>query len=337
MERSAPALRAVLLAAALSAAAPAAGGDAATPPAAPAPAGACPHCAKDAEPLAIVDGAPITRGEYKEYLLAQFGDRLLETLVNERLVRAHAERLGIRLTPEEERQWLEGLLDEMQAIPEYRALDRDEVRRQYASQLSIGALLDRLIKARRTSEEGLRREYEIRFGERRRARHILFQVRRLPDGRRDPASLEAARKRAEDTLAQISNGGDFGEFARRLSEDPGTRERGGELPEFGRNDVVPEFAAAAFSLREGEIGGPVLSPFGWHIIQVTKVVPAARSFDEVKEQLRAEAARRPVDREEHAAFLRELREKAHVEIRFGDAALAPRENNQKKQEETEED
>jgi parvulin-like peptidyl-prolyl isomerase len=291
------------------------------PPATSGAAPACPECAKDREPVATIDGAPVTRGEFKEFLLGTYGTQgALETYVNQRLIRIYAEKQGVKITKEDEERWIDQQMADISGMPELQNVDKEEVRRQYRPHAQMFALIDRLVKARRSSEEGLRREYELRYGERRRARHILFQVARGPGGKPDLLAAEAAKKRAEDTVAQIRKGGDFGEFARRLSEDPGSRNTGGELPEFGRSDMVPEFADAAFKLKEGEVSDPVLSQFGWHIIQVTKIVPAAKPFDEaVKAELAREATKRPVDREEYGRFLQDIRSRADVKILLGNA------------------
>ena len=320
MKRAAPLLAAIVLLAAPALAGetkPAAPG--ATPaPASPAP--DCPACAKDKEPMAVVDGVPITRGEYKEYLLKQAGDSMLDTLVNERILRSLAAKQGMSVTPQDEKDWIDQRIKDMIAsgMPEYRNLDEAEVRRQYQPHAALGVLLERLVKARRTSEDGVRREYELRYGEKRHARHILFQVKQGKDGKPDAASLAAAKKRADETYEELKKGADFGEVAKKVSEDPGSRGEGGELPEFGRSDMVPEFADVAFKLKEGETSEPVLSKFGWHIIQVTKVIPPAKPFDDaVKAELRQEAAARPLDQDEVRRFLGDVRNEVKVEMKAG--------------------
>lgn len=298
--------------------APAAAGDVPAPP--PAAAAACPECARDRAPVAMIDGTPITRAEFKEYLLAQFGEARIETFVNEKLLEREAARLGIKVTPDEVKDWVEERIREITATPEYRMARPEDIRAGLGPQAAMGLLVERLVKARRTSEEGIRHEYELRYGERRRGRHILFQVtQRGKDGKLDPAAVLAAKKRAEETLAQIRNGADFGELAKKISEDRGSAPHGGELPEFGKGDMVPEFAEVAFALKEGEISEPVLSPFGWHLIQITKVVPPAKPFDEaLAAELRKESAMRPIDRNEMQRLLDELRAKAKIEVLHGE-------------------
>jgi peptidyl-prolyl cis-trans isomerase D len=83
------------------------------------------------------------------------------------------------------------------------------------------------------------------------------------------ADSAAALERAREARAEIVGGASFGEVAARVSDDPGTRERGGELGSFERGQMVPEFEEAAFSAPVGSVTEPVLSPFGYHLIEVT--------------------------------------------------------------------
>lgn len=78
----------------------------------------------------------------------------------------------------------------------------------------------------------------------------------------------ASLQRAERVRAELAGGADFAEVAKRESSDPGSKENGGDLGTFGRGQMVPSFEAAAFALPVGEVSQPVLSPFGYHLIQV---------------------------------------------------------------------
>jgi len=95
-----------------------------------------------------------------------------------------------------------------------------------------------------------------------RARHILVS----PTGP-GPEADEKARARAADLLRRIRGGEDFAALARQYSDDPPTRENGGELGNFARGAMLEEFERAAFSLREGEVSDLVRTSEGYHIIQ----------------------------------------------------------------------
>ncbi|TKJ41683.1 hypothetical protein CEE37_03705 [candidate division LCP-89 bacterium B3_LCP] len=78
----------------------------------------------------------------------------------------------------------------------------------------------------------------------------------------------AAQELADEIVARIDEGDDFAELAKEFSEDV-TSEKGGDLGFFARGQMVPEFEEAAFSTKVGEVKGPVMSQFGYHIIKVT--------------------------------------------------------------------
>lgn len=86
----------------------------------------------------------------------------------------------------------------------------------------------------------------------------------------------AANQRAETALAELQEGADFEVLARRYSDDPGSREGGGDLGWFKPGRMVPEFERVAFALRPGQTSGIVESDFGFHIIRVEKVRGAER-------------------------------------------------------------
>jgi peptidyl-prolyl cis-trans isomerase D len=121
------------------------------------------------------------------------------------------------------------------------------------------------------------RAAQYRVEEQRRASHILVKTKE-----------EAEQLAAEARKAP----GRFAELAQKHSQDPGSAAKGGDLGLFGRGMMVPAFEQAAFRQKEGEIGPPVQSDFGWHVIRVTGVQAGkARSFAEVRGELAAELGR----------------------------------------------
>jgi parvulin-like peptidyl-prolyl isomerase len=108
-------------------------------------------------------------------------------------------------------------------------------------------------------------------------RHILLMT--LDPITRSPLSADqqkAKQKQAEDLLKRIRGGADFAVLAKQYSEDPGSKENGGELPEFPRGQMVPEFEAAAFSLTNNQVSDIVTSSYGYHIIKLLDKVPAKK-------------------------------------------------------------
>ncbi|MEC2469154.1 peptidylprolyl isomerase, partial [Bacillus cereus] len=76
-------------------------------------------------------------------------------------------------------------------------------------------------------------------------------------------------KTAKEIKEKLNSGEDFAAVAKQYSEDPGSKEKGGELSEFGPGMMVKEFEDAAYKLEVGQLSEPVKSSFGYHIIKLT--------------------------------------------------------------------
>lgn len=121
-------------------------------------------------------------------------------------------------------------------------------------------------------------QQEFQTPEQVRVRHILIKV----PANADPKTVAAARQKAEDVLKQLKAGGNFAELAKKYSDDPGSKDQGGELGFIQHGATVPEFDKTAFSLQPGQTSGVIQTQFGFHILQVEEKQPAhAKSVDEV--------------------------------------------------------
>ena len=98
------------------------------------------------------------------------------------------------------------------------------------------------------------------------ARHILFRT----NGNDDADAVENIRKRAAEVLKLAKEGKDFAELAGRYSEGP-SKDSGGYLGVFRKEDMLTSFSEKAFSMKPGEISDPVLTRLGWHLIKVEDV------------------------------------------------------------------
>ena len=113
-------------------------------------------------------------------------------------------------------------------------------------------------------------------------RHILIAVPPSADAKTDAA----ARTKAEGVLKQLKAGGNFAELAKQNSDDPGSKEQGGELGFLDHGKTVPEFDKAAFSLPVGQTSDLIKTQFGYHILQVEdKKTAHLRPFSEVKAEI----------------------------------------------------
>lgn len=141
-----------------------------------------------------------------------------------------------------------------------------------------------------------------------RARHILIKTSEL-------VSEAEARRRLVALKERIAHGADFAELARLHSNDLSAA-KGGDLGWLNPGATVPEFERAMNSLKPGEVGEPVQSPFGWHLIQVLE-----RRMDISQEQVRQTARQALRERRADEAYqdwLRQMRDRAYVEYRLED-------------------
>ncbi len=143
-----------------------------------------------------------------------------------------------------------------------------------------------------------------------RASHILF---RTPENA-TPAQLKDAENKAKAAIVRANKGEPFDQLAGQLSEEPGAKERGGDLGYFPKDKMVPEFAEAAFAQKPGSVSAtPVKTKFGFHVIKVTDKKPAGTAtFEEAKQQILQflQAQKR---REIFRGVMQELRQGAKVE------------------------
>jgi peptidyl-prolyl cis-trans isomerase C len=114
---------------------------------------------------------------------------------------------------------------------------------------------------------------------------------------------------AKAILADLKKGGDFATIAKEKSKDPGSKENGGDLGYFTKDQMVPEFAEVAFKLDKGQLSDPVKTQFGWHVLKIedkrNRPVP---EFDKVKDQIETYIVRKA-----QADLVTKLRSEAKIE------------------------
>ncbi len=101
------------------------------------------------------------------------------------------------------------------------------------------------------------------------------------------AEAEEIRQKAEDVLKQAKKGAKFEDLAKKYSEDPGTKDKGGDLGWITQGQTVPEFEKTAFGLDKGRISDLVKTQYGFHIIKVLDKENAhTKPFEEVKDSIK---------------------------------------------------
>ncbi|GMQ59948.1 peptidylprolyl isomerase [Vallitalea sediminicola] len=143
----------------------------------------------------------------------------------------------------------------------------------------LNSILDQSIDYKGYQENGC--EY---YAKQVRVRHILVKT---VDDSNQPFSEDKkveAKKEAEKILAKAKAGEDFAELAKEYSQDPGSKDIGGEYT-FARGKMIPEFEEVAFNLKPGKISGIVETAYGYHIIKLEEVIePTKEDVEAVKEK-----------------------------------------------------
>jgi peptidyl-prolyl cis-trans isomerase D len=135
-------------------------------------------------------------------------------------------------------------------------------------------------------------EYQVQ--EQARSRHVLISVKPGADAKTDAA----AKAKAEDIAKQLRNGGNWTDLAKKNSEDPGSKDAGGELGFSPRGRMVPEFDQALFNNKIGDIA-VIKSQFGYHVVQVEERQAAhAQTLAEVTDTIKATLSRELVSQAE---------------------------------------
>lgn len=194
------------------------------------------------------------------------------------------------------------------------------LKKRYAEQATIEQVVEREAAAMTTVTDEQAREFfkenTARFSkpEQLRASHILIATQDLKSG--EPlaeAQKKEKKKLMEKVLARAKKGEDFAKLAKEFSEDPGSKETGGEYT-FPRGQMVPEFEAAAFALKTNEVSEIVTTQYGYHIIKLSERIPAEKvEFEKVAEDLK-KALRQQAFQAKQAEFFERIKFEAGAKV-----------------------
>lgn len=260
--------------------------------------------------LAVVGDAPILSSQVDENAyqkraqggvvplrpdsLRTFCQGVLSDLIDVELMVQQAERdTSIKVSDQEitegVEQQMRSVRSRFQSELEYRAeLKRagfgtpEEYRRWYTEQQRRDALQSRLLaklkdekllKPVTPTEQEMRGYFDTRKDQLGKRPETVSFRQIIVAPKASAAASAQAKSTADSIVLALRHGADFATTARRLSQDPGSKDQGGDLGWFRRGVMVPAFEAVAFRLKPGTISEPVETPFGFHVIQVTRVQP----------------------------------------------------------------
>lgn len=314
-------------------------------PAAPATPAATGEDASLPDPVAIVNGTPITRAEFLKSLNDVFASmgmpasaipagqretiyrQFLDDLISDKLIQAAAANetvneadVNAEIAKIEKEA---GSPETFQTELAKSGQTLDQFKTRLGQVLKQRKWMDSQLAGKETvSADAAKKFYDENRDqlfvqpEQVRASHILFLT---PEGADE--KTVAAQKKAADAAAVRTKKEDFDVLAKELSEEPGAKDRGGDLNFFPRGQMVPEFEEAAFTQKVGSISKPVRTQFGWHIIKVTdKKTARTLPFDEVKKDIQQYLK----DQEKEVA-VKALLEKLQSEAKIQNNLPAPKE------------
>ncbi len=249
---------------------------------------------------------------------------VLERLVDDHLIVQQANELKLAVSSEEIDRSIEQikkeanltdarLLEELRKIGQTMASYRQDTRklllRHKVIQIAVGSKIS-------VSDSDVQAYYErhLRSGAnvQVRASHVFIAI---PENA-DAAAVLEKEAIAKKVLERAKAGEDFAKLAREVSQDPATRNEGGDLGLFGRGMLPKAIEEMVFSMRVGEVRGPARADRGFHVIKlVDRKVDEVKPLADIRQDLRNQLHQKEVERQTKN-FLSELRKRTLVELRM---------------------
>ena len=247
---------------------------------------------------------------------------LVDELVSELLIKDRADRLGLSVTEAEVKDAIErlkqqyGIQNDEQFEQSLRSsgLTRAEMEARLRDTLMTNKVFGRELRNRsEATDQELRERYNrekdhYRLPERAHLREIVVLK---PEA---TGQLDEARQRANELAeAARKQGTDFAQLATTMSES-GSREKGGDLGEVAKGDLVADLDQAVFNAAAGSVIGPLETKSAWHIIKVEQRLPSeVPAFESIKDRLRQDATEETFERD-YKAYIENLRKDAFIQV-----------------------
>lgn len=231
--------------------------------------------------------------EINDWMRNQIRKSVVDMMVEQALVEQKLAEKKIKIEDEKVMKEIEEIAAnqnlKMEDVPAEIArfgMTMDDLKSQVRMRMQIETLIDNEMKDKDVKEDEIKTFYEenpqyFERPEQVRAAHVLI----MTQGKSDDEKA-AAQTKIQEVLQKAKAGADFAALAKEYSEDPGSKDNGGEYT-FPRGQMVPEFEQAAFSLEDGQVSDVVETQYGYHVIKKFEHIEAKKqTLDEVKDQIK---------------------------------------------------
>jgi peptidyl-prolyl cis-trans isomerase SurA len=249
---------------------------------------------------------------------------LVNELIAELLIKDRADRLGLTVSSDELKDAINrlkqqyGLTTDQQFNESLQksGLTRAEMEARLRDTILMNKVFGRELRGREDlTDKELRERYDrekerYRLPERAHLREIIILK---PE---NAAAIDQARERAQQVATQARTATDFSLLAKTTSESP-TKDKGGDLGEIARGELLPELDKAVFNSTAGTVIGPIEARSAFHILKVEQRFPSeVPAFESIKEKLRKDAGEETWQRD-YKAYIERLRKDAFIQINEG--------------------
>jgi peptidyl-prolyl cis-trans isomerase SurA len=251
--------------------------------------------------------------------------KAIETLIDGKLIQQQAVELKLAVTPEEVDRAIEEVKrqNKLEDATFIEALKQqgftiESYRKNLRKQILELKVLNTAVRSRvSVSEDEVRAHYQqtVRsLGGERQARLKQILVAVSADAK--PDEVERRRRVAQKVVELARAGKSFDELAKAYSDDELTKQEGGDMGWVGKGVLVDALEEAVAGMDAGDVRGPIRTGRGWHVLTVVdRKQGDVRTYEEVKDQLRRQLYDQQVEKATQS-WLRELRKKAHLDIRL---------------------
>ena len=251
---------------------------------------------------------------------AELQKNLTNDMIAELLIKDRADRLGLSISSDEVKDATVRLMEQygLKTSQEFEeslkksGMTRADMEARLRETLLMNKVFGRELRGREeATDKELRERYDrekerFRLPERAHLREIVIL---RPE---NAAQVDAARQRANE-IAQRARSEDFAKLASTLSES-GTKDKGGDLGDVARGELLPDLDKAVFNSNAGTVLGPLESKSAWHILKVETRLPSeVPAFESVKDKLRKDASDDAWQRD-YKAYIDRLRKDAFIQI-----------------------